>query len=240
MTLHDDSKGDLTNPNRASLVAWYGPKPAVFRPWLEDLQTAIAGAVGASFQPYPLEQIHATIIDLGAITNATAPPHQRKLEAWLTEELENPMRIRFGGCHEDDATELSRGQPRFERRFSIQGDKVVLIGWSDAGPRLGELRRRCESFGFEHRYHLEPGSQTDNDCYLRLGLLREPGEAGLDRREKNSVEHRIRSELAQKDREIRVEIRSSDVVIVQYDDETLPLETSRARSLGGDYAPPEA
>lgn len=250
MTLHGDNETARSNPTSESLVAWYGDKPAGFERWLRELGEEVASAIGAEFEPYALARIHATITDLGpaatagradAAANKGRPRKMDELARWLRKELREPMKIRFGGLQNDaDESLWSRGQPRRQRSFSLQEKLVVLIGWCIDDGRIGQIRRGCEQFGFVHRYHRDPNAATDQDCYLRLGLIADLGAVAHDKDRRARIEESIRASLCAPKRELIVDLGVADLSIVRYDDESLPIDTSQVRKLGGDQAPPGA
>jgi len=49
---------------RATIVAYYGRKPPQFLDFLVRVQARIGSALGAAFEPYEPQQIHATIVGL--------------------------------------------------------------------------------------------------------------------------------------------------------------------------------
>lgn len=229
-----------------SIVAWYGEKTGDFREFLIELQQVITDVLGEVFVPYPLDNVHATLIDvsrnsrgqnlvMAAADPETATAKLAALEDWLADEFVEPLRIRFGGTRPEDSVQLSHGSPRSQRRFSVQGPKAVLIGWNeDEADRLGRNRRACEDFGFRHRYH-GARSANDEDCYLRVGLLPKPE---LARDKLDDVVRRVREFLDE--RECHVELGAAQLRLVEYCDDRLPAETTKARALAAAHAPPGA
>lgn len=223
---------------KASIVAWYGDKTAAFASWLAALQTRLEAVLGSAFRPYDLAQLHATLVDVSQEDGSGAmfrELHGRDVacelngfEAWLAEQLrDDVLRVRFGGVIEDSAW-TSRGRPRADRRFSIQGDKVVLIGWTDTKGCLDTIRRGAERFGFLHRYHASPDA-IDDDCYIRLGCL--DASFSASQAEIEAIERDVRSSLDGSSIDMLMTAR--DLRIAHYVDETLPPSTTRTRQLVG-------
>lgn len=173
-----------------SAVALYGPKAGAVGDLLARVQALIAGHVGRQFRPYPLEQIHATLIAFdgardprtgttvnkymlehaGVAAEMDVPRGMRILAAHFAD----PLAIRIGGWRRDQpAPFLSRGAPLYERAFLVQANAFVLIGWpvealTGAGRPLDRLRRDMNAAGVLHKYHRRD-SDIDDDFYLVIG-----------------------------------------------------------------------
>ena len=223
---------------QATLVALWGEKPAPLAGLIRECQS-LAGEVLEV--PYELEQVHATIVGLAhdpgdPRLNRNFLEHRGRREAMdlagflvhLRAAARLPWRVQIGGFAEGETPFSSRGQRPFERTFSIQGDKVVLIGWPIASPSragtLDELRRAAQRFGILHAYH-RTETDADDDFYLRVGLARPDLDAGVRAR----VEQRLRRHLAA--RPVVIEVTLADLWLAAYEDEALPVRSTLAWSL---------
>jgi hypothetical protein len=238
-----------------SLVAFHGaPKP----PGLRELVEGIAGKVGSAlrdhpglFRPYPLAQVHATLVGLeatretGVLANANARARQRDFGvpappldlAGLFEELRRqtwPLPVRFGG-HAPAARNPHDARGPWERAFDVRDDGLaVLIGWPrDFAPSLLDLRKRAERHGVVHKYHVDPMAR-DNDLFLVLGgvdarALEALGDrpSVLDALERARAE--VRGWLERKPVDVELEVR--DLSVVAYRSTTLEV-VSAAWPLG--------
>jgi hypothetical protein len=169
---------------------------------------------------------------------------------YLREAAPIPFEVQFGGFQNREYAFRSRGTIPFHRTFSIQGDKAVVMGWpvcwSSTGATsstlpdligesrqypmiLDRLRRRCQEFGVLHGYHRQ-FTDTDNDFYCRIGLINPSGISSI---KLTYLQAQMRLHLSSLDSVI-VQITSEDIFIVSYEDETLPLDTSRAYSITDD------
>jgi hypothetical protein len=148
--------------------------------------------------------------------------------AHLRAKARLPWRVQIGGFAQREAPFTSRGQRPYERSFSIQGDKIVLIGWPVAPPSragtLDELRRAAQRFGILHAYH-RTEADADDDFYLRVGLARRDLEAST----RALVEERLRRHLAA--RPLVIEVALADLWLAAYEDEALPVRSTQVWSL---------
>jgi len=191
--------------SQATLIALYGTKPPAFEEILNQCFAMIAVVPGIQFKPYSISQIHATLIGLekagkGDMYNKNIFNFQGRHEAmdvngflqYLTCSDLLPLRISIGNYASNDARILSRGQLPYQRSFSIQGDKVVIMGWPSkrdnrdyghaatnnaihrAGSfhALGLLRKKAEQYNIQHLYH-KTDEEFDNDLYIRIGTIDE-------------------------------------------------------------------
>jgi hypothetical protein len=233
-------------------VAFYGPKRGLLgrllRSWQQRLGRSIR-QLGAQrvFRPYPLAQIHATILglervpglglhnrnmhDLGGRLQAMRLP---ELFGFILDSGRLPFDVQFGGFEERDEPFRSRGARPFQRSFSIQGRTAVVIGWPvhaarDGRPAIGEwplpleeLRRSAQRFNVRHRWH-RAAADVDNDLYLRLGVL----DGELTQAQREVVEHEMRQALCESP-PATVRISADDLAIVAYPagEETLPVGRS--------------
>ena len=176
-----------------SAVAFYGPKTGPLHDLLTEVQAMVAKHIGASFLPYSLGQIHATLIALngvrdprtGAIVNEyllayAGLPREMDLPQVmdiLGRRFDTPLRVRIGGFRPGQQVPFtSRGQHLAMRTFSVQDNAFVLMGWpaeslAGAGRTqepLDELRREMNSANVRHRYHVR-ATDVDNDLHLVVG-----------------------------------------------------------------------
>ncbi len=237
---------------QATLVAFYGQKRGplghLLRTWQDQLDRSVQQlGAGIVFRPYPLAQVHATVLGLErlpqpALYNRNMLDFRGELRAMRLPELFGfilesghlPFDAQFGGFEDCDYPFRSRGARPFDRSFSIQGRTAVVIGWPVRAARdrrssapdwpliLDELRRSAQRFGVLHRWHPEP-SDVDNDLYLRLGLL--DGELAASQRE--LVEQEMRRALSASSPST-VRVGPSDLAVVAYPagEETLPVGRS--------------
>ena len=235
---------------QATLVAFYGPKrdplDRFLRSWQERLGRAI-DQLGAEFvfRPYPLAQIHATLLglerlpqpglynrnlhDLGGRLQAMRLP---ELFAFVLDSGHLPLDVRFGGFEDREYPFRSRGARPYHRSFSIQGGTAVVIGWpvqaaGDGSPStlewsltLEELRRSAERFNVLHRWHRGP-ADVDNDLYVRLGVL----DRELADSQRQLIEQEMRRVMSGSP-PATVRISASDLAVVSYPagEETLPID----------------
>ncbi|MCB9883041.1 MAG: hypothetical protein H6832_15830 [Planctomycetes bacterium] len=225
---------------RESIVAWYGQKAPDFGKWIAGVQAQCARCLGDLFVPYEPERVHATLFDVSTkdglcvayreLRGTSVVADVPAVEAWLAREIaRNPLRIHFGGDRTDDRRLTSRGVIRRDRRFSIQGDKVVVLGWSEKHGALSDLRKGAEAFGLLHRYHAIP-SDVDDDCYMRIGLL-EPTRSRGSAIDVHDVDRLVHTHLDHHD--VTVDLQQDDVRVVTYMEESLPLATTSSRQLDG-------
>ena len=245
---------------QATLVAFYGAKRGPLGSFLRTWQDRLGRATqrleaGIAFRPYPLAQIHATIIglerstqrgfrnrNLQELTGRAPAMRLPALFAFILEAGHLPFDAQFGGFENRDDPFRSRGARPYHRSFSIQGRTAVIIGWPVRAPRRGgdgrptgrayppildDLRRSAQRFNVLHRWHRE-SSDVDNDLYLRLGLI--AGELAESQRE--LVEDEMRRALSGS-LPLLVQLTTSDLAVVSYpaNEETLPIARSEVVQL---------
>lgn len=233
-----------------TLVACYGPKPDglgdLLRSWQERLDRSLRQiGAGAVFRPYPLAQVHATVLGLERVSHAGL--HNRNMHefrgqlrtmrlaelfAFILDSGHLPLDVQLGGFEDREYPFRSRGARPYHRLFSVQGRTAVVIGWPvrmarEGRPRapdwpltLEELRRSAQMFNVLHRWHRAP-ADVDNDFYLRLGLLeREPAAS-----ERELVENEMRRALGEAP-PLTVGVGPSELALVAYPagEETLPVD----------------
>jgi len=253
---------------QATIVAFYGEKPTPLTRLIGLCCEKVMGVLGKQFSPYEIEQMHATIVGIERAPGSTQMNlnfqryRNRAAEMDLPGFLEYlrsrapiPFSTQIGGLSDRDYPFTSRGQRPYNRSFSIQGDKVVVMGWPQMGQTaqqsrfaethtpyqpqfypstLNEIRLEAQAYGILHAYHREP-SDVDNDFYFRIGVLNSPQLAVSTQ---CKLEADLRRLLATEDPTI-IDVGLSDLYVASYDDDTLPLISTRAWSLarfepGGD------
>lgn len=230
--------------SQRTLVALYGDKTPEFSPFVTGCQQMAAAALGEAFSPYEMGQIHATIVGLehsedSPRENASFRRHrEQRVEMdiagfadYLRRSTELPFQARIGGFGESDRPFLSRGYGPYERSFSIQGDKAVVIGWpwhpragSGAGDYPGTLdaiRRRAQRFGILHAYHRSE-TDEDNDLFFRIGLV-ERSAVGDDA--VRDVQRQVRRYISGQ-RPLMLRIGIDDLCVAAYRDERLPVRST--------------
>jgi hypothetical protein len=210
------------------------------------------------FRPYNIHQVHATITGLESVEGS--PRYNRNLAehrgSWKTMDLlgfsdflQNtkllPLTVQIGGFADRDYPFTSRNRRPYERSFSIQGDKAVLMGWpvthesSPAGAdpnatpesmtypdTLERIRHHAADFNILHSWHRQPGD-VDNDFYMRIGLF---SPLPSDQEVVRFLEIEMRAMLGASEPAF-VRVGPADLVFVSYHDETLPRASSVPWSL---------
>jgi hypothetical protein len=209
------------DPDRTSLVAFYGPKPSGLTDLIRRIQELASSTLAGRFRPRPLDDTHATVI--GFEQHADRPREVAGLLGHVRQVLcARPLTVRFGGFEPSERRLLSRGRSLHERRLVVGGGQLILIGWpvgscGDPTPALDDIRRECESFGLRHKYHVEP-EDTDPDVYLVVGDV---SGADVDGRELVRLAHS--GPLASP---TDVGLSERDLSVVQYEDVRLPRGSS--------------
>lgn len=232
-----------------TLVALYGGKQTALSDAIEHVQRLASAALRGAFEAYEIPQVHATIVGLEhrkgrprenaaffRLRNRCTGMDVPGFLAALRASRDLPLEVQVGGFDAADRRFLSRGDPPYQRSFSVQGDKAVVIGWprradgpggSVAYPRtLDALRRRAREFGILHAYHRLP-EDVDNDLFFRVGLVdRELAFEDAVR----ELEGRVRAYLSAQPPLI-LKIGHDDLKVAAYSDERLPMETTDIRPL---------
>jgi len=246
-------------PTQLTLISLYGSKTGNLAAAIARCQEIADRTVGAAFTPYDMHQIHATIIGLERhhppADNANFSKHRDHdvamdfagFLAYLRGCEYIPFRVQVGGFANRDYSFTSRNKPPYERSFSVQGDKVVVMGWPVRGepiaaspgtpaaraqeartypPTLDAIRRAAQSFGILHPYH-RTDADVDNDLFFRIGLIRPEATTPSAVR---ALEMQVR-QLLSAQRPLVIEVRLGDIYLAAYDDDRLPVSTTRVWSL---------
>jgi hypothetical protein len=163
------------DPDRTTVVAMYGPKPAPLTKLITNLQVSLQGVLGQLFAPRPIADIHSTIIGLDLYSGDAHARDVPGILGFLFKQFQRAsLTVQYGGYDPRDHRMLSRGASLYERSLVLDGDKVVLIGWPviatvgtdyTAAPLLANIRHDCEQFGVRHKYHADP-TVDDPDSYM--------------------------------------------------------------------------
>ncbi len=144
------------------------------------------------------------------------------------------LQVQIGGFQDRTYPFTSRNARPYERSFSIQGDRAVVMGWPIRGEpmsvpettfedlvresriypmTLDAVRRAAQGFGILHGYH-EKLTDIDNDLFFRIGLVNEKAVALGS---VPALEQRMRQWLSQ-EKPLIVEITLDEVFVAAYDD----------------------
>jgi len=245
---------------QVTLVALYGQKGPEFATFLAQCQTAVADTLGSAFTAYDIDQVHATIVGLERQSGSRQDNNNfaKLRNRSVAMELEGflayvrgcgpfPLEVQLGGFSARDYPFTSRQQRPYERSFSIQGDKVVVVGWPIRGEpllippptpealiqeshnypsTLDQLRHAVQRFGILHGYHREL-TDVDNDLFFRIGLI-DPKSVPPD--SIRSVEQRVRKQLSEK-RPLILEVTLEQVLLAAYVEPTLPVSSTQTWSV---------
>lgn len=218
-----------------TLVAYYGLKEVEeVRILIEKIQAILSDVLKSAFVRYDLNQVHGTIIGLEGtrvgelVINTNFVEKRNSLRAInLRRVLEiaesmSPFDIRIGGFKDGAGYPFtSRGLHPYLRSFSIQGDKVVAMGWPVEGDRfplhLERVRKKFNEANVLHAYHDTPES-IDNDFYFVLGNIEKTGMSELALQQ---VQESMRDAIANLD-PVLVRIDKNCLRVVAYSNPRLP------------------
>ncbi len=227
---------------QATLVSFYGKKQEALKNFIVACQDKVLETIGGSFLPYEIEQVHGTIIGLegvryaGKIKNANfevSLEQERLVDlatllAFVQSDRLKPIDLKIGGYSSVFKGFSSRGEVPFNRSFSIQGDIVVIMGWSleaVLGHRpLDDYRRSFNEVNVLHKWH-RGSTEIDDDFYLVLGRVQ-----SLSEDAKVTLVDVMRQYLSTQ-MSINVTIEKKCLSIVGYIDPQLPCNTSCVFSL---------
>lgn len=227
-----------------TLVALYCGKARGLSALVGNCQRMAADALESAFRPYELGQVHATIIGLehqdGAprenacfrrLRGQRVVMDTRGFLDYLRGSADLPIEVRIAGFGETDRPFLSRNAPPYERSFSVQGNKAVVMGWpwrtgSSGGvgrspPTLDAIRRSAQGFGILHAYH-RSDMERDNDLFFRIGLIDRSLASDYAVRH---LERRVRRYMSRQPPLI-LSIGLDDLFVAAYRDDRLPLGTT--------------
>ncbi len=238
--------------SQLSLVAFYQPKPADLAAIVRRCQEIAYDGLGPIFQPYGIDQVHATIVGMEMVVlpeiddvfinqNAHLLRDKRiemrfeNLQATIYRHL--PMSIRWGGYKPDDLTYEGRLATPFSRSIYLNRTtgKLVLIGWPHVGgdfreSRLLDLRDELESeCGLVHKYG------NDNDFFQVLGSFE------LDAVRQSVDLDTTEQRLAEYIDSFRLDtlLDAENCQIVCYAETALPVETTTAISIVSEELSPD-
>lgn len=230
---------------QATLVSLYGQKT---KPLVQLIKTCTEiiqqSALDRVFRPYNINQIHGTLIGMEKLVDQSKhfnaniwKDSGNKVEMDFTNLLPTllkhlPMTFRFGGFKPAFNRFNSLGCLPFERSFQIQWatNRVTLIGWPHVNGDYTSTR--CLNF-LRHEIaetcHINHKYKNDNDLFLVLGeisSLDKFSESEIENLHNagNFIEKEIRDYLAVN--ELDVIIDEETVFIVQYEDESLSLNST--------------
>ena len=244
---------------QVTLVSLYGDKQGDFAALIAECQQLVARAVGSAFTPYDVRQIHATIIGLerhrAPACNASFSKHRGEdvamdftgFLAYLRTCEHIPFEVQLGGFAPGDYPFTSRKAAPYERSFSVQGDKLVVMGWPVRSeprstppaipaatshgartypPTLELIRRTAQRYGILHGYH-RAAADVDNDLFFRIGLV-DP--EAIPASATSALEFQARQLLSAR-RPLVIGVQLEDIYIAAYEDARLPLSSTRSWSL---------
>jgi hypothetical protein len=250
-----------SNMTQITVVALYGEKSSDFAALIARCQGLVRSVPGLGFQPYDPSQIHATIFGLerkipSALYNANFSRYRGRdlvmnlegILAYLRRCSHFPLQVQVGGFEKRHYPFVSRQACPYERSFSIQGDKLVMMGWPIRGepfPRppgtpsalveeaklypltLDVIRHATQAYGVLHAYHRDL-TDVDNDLFFRIGLL-------IDQ---PSLSDQVRATLEAEARQflsiqppLVLDIHLEQVSVALYEEDTLPSSSTRVWSL---------
>jgi hypothetical protein len=244
-----------------TVVALYGEKRSDLAALIARCQELCRGVLGVGFKSYEPFQIHATIFGLerkvgSPFYNANFSRYQgcdrvMNLEAildYLRRCGHFPLEVQVGGYGKRDYPFTSRQACPYERSFSIQGDRVVVMGWPIRGkpfsqppatpsawiqeaklypPTLDVVRHAAQAYGVLHAYR-RALTDIDNDLFFRIGLLVD--RTSLTERVRDTLESEVRQFLSMQPPLI-LDIGLDQVSVVLYEEDTLPPSSTRVWSL---------
>jgi len=245
--------------HQRTLVAFYGTKTNEFTKMITDCQNLIARQLHDNFEPYQLEQVHATIIGMENTEvlnqNANILKYRGiRAEMQIVEYIKYlrhcglvPFQVQIGGFSDRPYPFESRNKSPYERSFSIQKDKAVVMGWPVRGmpsknppatdidrikesriysDTLDRIRHAAQAFGILHAYHSK-STDVDNDLFFRIGLIHNHSE--IDSIDIENAEEIVRLYLS--DNTNIVELTLRDIYIAHYIDDRLPSDSTRLQSI---------
>ena len=245
---------------QVTLVSLYGEKRSALAALITQCQQFVTNAVGAAFTPYDVRQIHATITGLEAriaspAYNANFARHRGRdvvmdfdgFFVYLRECGQIPFEVQIGGFGNRHYPFTSRNTIPYKRSFSVQGEKVVVMGWPIRGEpsrrlpatpaastqeariypaTLDAIRHAAQQFGILHDYH-RTLTDIDNDLFFRIGII---DSKSLAPAATSTLESQVRHYLSTRP-PLVIEIHLDDIYIAAYEDSRLPLGSTQTFAL---------
>jgi len=253
-----------------ALVALYGEKSGELSRLGELIklcQRHVKSKLGNSFRPYRLEQVHATIFGLERCSGTTRQnlnfskrrQNPRAVEmdfdglvSFLRSCPQLPFTAQIAGFTNreypfvSDPFGTNTDYRPYDRSFSIQGDKVVMMGWPLRGRpwekastkpheliqenriyplNLDEIRYAAQRYGVLHSYH-KTNTTVDNDLFFRIGLLR----SAPDEQTARTLSEEVREHLSNM-APVIVEATLENLYVTAYENTELPADSTRVWSL---------
>jgi len=252
--------------HQLSLVAFYGKKDKRLLDLIGECQKRVGAVRGIRFQPYDVRQIHGTIVCLarrvGTMVNLNMSKYRHRQADMDFAGLLNfirmggrfPFQVQIGGFQNRDYAFTSEGKRPYERSFQAKGGRIVLIGWPVRGcpllaaelgtmdliqeariypNALDDIRRALQAFNILHRYHSSI-TDTDNDFYFRIGIL-DP--TSVTSESLGKLQEDVRAYLSSI-RPIILEVGIADLYVACYENEELPLDSTRVWSVSDEEVTP--
>jgi len=169
-----------------SMVALYGAKPPSLARLIAYTRQESSYFTGQfTFRPYPITQVHATIIGMERLAYEEELVNQNLFltrnskEVMDFSQLKNtlrrflPLNLQIGGYGEDDMRFPSNGETRFLRTISYntKTHKLVVIGWPHTDGDFSERRLWKLRSSVEEHCNMGHKYPDDNDFYMVLGDL---------------------------------------------------------------------
>lgn len=129
---------------QVTLVAYYGKKPSAIEALIRSLQEELNHRLRSAFEPYEVDQVHATIIGLEALREGSEivnvnsqelrgerrPMNWAKILNFIDTTSRLPFEVQIGGFSPAAAYPFtSRTEHPYFRSFSLQGAIAVAMGW---------------------------------------------------------------------------------------------------------------
>lgn len=230
---------------QVTLVAYYGDKPSVIEALIRSLQEELGHQLGSAFEPYGVEQVHATLIGLEALREGPEilnlnfkelrgerrPMNLVELLGFIDKTSRLPFEVQIGGFSPATAYPFtSRAEHPYYRSFSLQGAVAVAMGWPVSGkiyPRhLDSLRRCFNDYSVLHQYH-RSSSDLDNDFFFVLGRV---ARSLLTECQVQDMQDALREKCAAM-APIRVTVGREFLSLALYEDPQLPWGCTESISL---------
>jgi len=250
MSSLSDSGRILTESTKAkmhpqlTLVAYYGEKPKGFVKLIENCQNLLAKHLAAHFIPYPIHQVHGTIIGLELEKGQHGWHAVRSLQptkpldiGQLLDHLKNyfkerEIQLQLGGFSEKHELKFPSTvvMPYWES-FSINGSIAVAKGWpvKADGEALNEWRRSFNPLNITHKYHRDK-SAIDNDFFFVLGHVEYEN---LTKQRLRNTAHSLRQFMSRLS-PFFLPLSFDCLSLVLYSDDRLPVQTSRVFPLASE------